>query len=73
MEVHKLLLSHAATTENHLFGVKCDHVHGHFTYTISMYCEIALHNSYGVIFLFCLFCLKVSCSHPRVQLASLEL
>ena len=55
MEVHKLLFSHAVTTENHLFGVKCDHVQGNFAYTISMYREIALHSSYGLICLFFAF------------------
>ena len=42
-DIHKLLVSHAVATENHLFGVKCDHVHGYFAYAIKMYCEILLH------------------------------
>ena len=37
MEVHKLLVSHAATTENHLFRVNYDHVHGKFAYVINYY------------------------------------
>ena len=36
---------HAVTTENHLFEVKCDHVHGKFAYAINMYCEIVLNSS----------------------------
>ena len=38
-------IGHAVTTENHLFGVKCDHVHGKFAYAINMYCEIILNSS----------------------------
>ena len=45
MEVHKVLVSHTVTTENHLFKVKCDHVYGNFAYAKNMYCEIALHSS----------------------------
>ena len=45
MEVHKVLVSHAVTTENHFFGVKCDHVYGNFAYAINMYREIELHSS----------------------------
>ena len=37
-------ISHAVT-ENHLFRVKCDHVHGKFAYAINMYCEIVLNSS----------------------------
>ena len=54
-EVHKLLVSHAVTTENHFFGVKCNHVQGNFAYAINVYCEILLHSSQGLICL--LFCL----------------
>ena len=39
--------------------------------SLHMYCEIVLNSSEGLICL--LFCLKVSCGHPRVWLASLEL
>ena len=38
-------ISHVVTTENHLFRVKCDHVHGKFAYAINMYCEIVLNSS----------------------------
>ena len=56
-------ISHAVTTENHFFRVKCDHVQGKFAYAINMYCEIVLNSSYiGAVCL--LFCLKVSCGHP---------
>ena len=42
-------ISHAVTAENHLFEVKCDHVHGKFAYAINMYCEIVLNSSKGLI------------------------
>ena len=46
MEVHKLFVSHAVTTENHLFRVNCDCVHEKFAYAINMHCEIiVLHSS----------------------------
>ena len=38
-------ISHVVTKENHLFRVKCDHVHGKFAYAINMYCEIVLNSS----------------------------
>ena len=38
-------IGHAVTTENHLFRVKCDHLHGKFAYAINMYCEIVLNSS----------------------------
>ena len=39
--------------------------------SLHMYCEIVMNSSEGLICL--LFCPKVSCGHPRVWLASLEL
>ena len=45
-DVSPQTISHAVTTENHFFRVKCDHVQGKFAYAINMYCEIVLNSSY---------------------------
>ena len=66
MEVHKLLvmqLQQKTTCSELNVTMYMEGLH--------MYCEIVLNSSEGVICL--LFCLKVSCGHLRVWLASLEL
>ena len=67
MEVYKLLVmqlqqKNTCSGLNVTVSMECLH---------NMYCEIVLNSSEGLICL--LFCLKVSCGHPRVGLASLEL
>ena len=64
MEVHKLLVMQLQQKTTCLeLNVT--------VYMKSLYCEIVLNSSEGLICL--LFCPKVSCGHPRVWLAGLEL
>ena len=64
MEVHKLLVMQLQQKTT------CSELNVTM-YMKSLYCEIVLNSSEALICL--LFCFKVSCGHPRVWLAGLEL